>query len=71
MQRIKTVLIASVTLLVVVVAFQNREETPTHILFATVTMPRAFLLFATLLIGFALGLLSTLKLGRSKDKSKK
>lgn len=58
----KTRLIVAVVLalLAVVVVLQNTEAVETRLLFATVTMPRAVLLLTTVLIGFALGLLTAL-----------
>jgi len=70
MGRFKTVVIAIVALLAVIVVFQNRTEIETRLLFVTVTMPRAVLLFATLAVGFALGLLTAARLGGSKSKPK-
>lgn len=45
--------------LILIIILQNLESTPTRILFATVTMPRALLLIITLLIGFGAGALTT------------
>lgn len=48
---------AIVALLILVVVLQNLDQAPTKILFFTITMPRALLLFVTLLIGFVIGVL--------------
>lgn len=51
-----------------IVALQNTEAVETHILFATVTMPRAVLLLTTLVIGFASGILMSLIWMRKHQK---
>jgi len=59
---LKKVKIASAAILVIIaliIAFQNRESVDTKLLFATVTMPRAALLFITLVIGFTGGILTS------------
>ena len=43
------------SVLVIVVVLQNTEEVPTKILFFTVSLPRAVLLFVTFLAGFVVG----------------
>ena len=58
MTKFKVILLAVVGLLVLIVVLQNTEAVETRLLFLTVTMPRAVLLFGTLLIGFALGVLT-------------
>ncbi|MEM7517273.1 MAG: LapA family protein [Planctomycetota bacterium] len=45
--------------LALIVAFQNTETVETRFFFATLKMPRAVLLFATLLLGFLIGVLVT------------
>ena len=45
---------------IAVVAIQNTEPVVTRLLFATVTMPHAILLFTTAAIGFGIGTLATL-----------
>lgn len=45
--------------LALIVAFQNTETVETRLFFATLKMPRAVLLFATLLLGFLIGVLVT------------
>jgi uncharacterized integral membrane protein len=56
--KLKIVAIAVITLLVVIVVLQNTQAVETKLLFLTVTMPNAALLFGTLLIGFAIGVLT-------------
>lgn len=58
MNKVKIAAIALVALLVVVVVLQNTQTVDTTLLFVTVTMPNAALLFGTLVIGFVIGLLT-------------
>ena len=54
----KLITIAIVAVLMVIIVFQNTDAVDTKILFLTITMPRAALLFGTLVIGFVIGLLT-------------
>ncbi len=56
--KLKIVAIAVVALVVVIVVLQNTQDVDTKLLFTTVTMPNAALLFGTLVIGFAVGVLT-------------
>ena len=56
--KLKIVAIAAITLVVVIVVLQNTQDVETKLLFFTVTMPNAALLFGTLIIGFAIGVLT-------------
>ena len=56
--KLKVVGIAVIVLLVVIVVLQNTQTVETKLLFFTVTMPNAALLFGTLIIGFAIGVLT-------------
>lgn len=59
-------------LFVVVVTFQNTEQVETKLLLTTISLPMALLLFATLAIGFVLGMLTTgIMLARRKKKQAK
>lgn len=58
MNKLKIVGIAAIVLIVVIVALQNTQAVETKLLFLTVTMPNAALLFGTLIIGFAMGVLT-------------
>ena len=58
LNKLKVVAIAAVTLLVLIVVLQNTQAVETHLLFLTLTMPNAALLFGTLIIGFAIGVLT-------------
>jgi uncharacterized integral membrane protein len=56
--KLKIVGIAVIALIVVIVVLQNTQRIETKLLFLTVTMPNAALLFGTLIIGFAIGVLT-------------
>ena len=56
--KLKIVGVAVIALIVVVVVLQNTQSVETRLLFFTVTMPNAALLFGTLIIGFAIGVLT-------------
>jgi uncharacterized integral membrane protein len=56
--KMKVVGIAVVALLVVIVVLQNTQSVETQLPFFTVTMPNAALLFGTLVMGFAIGVLT-------------
>ncbi len=68
MTKYKVVALAVIGLLVLIVILQNTEAVETKLLFVSVSMPRAVLLFGTLLAGFALGVLTA---GRIARKSKR
>ena len=56
--KVKVVGIAAVVVLMVVVVLQNTQAVETKLLFLTVTLPNAALLFGTLIVGFAIGALT-------------
>jgi uncharacterized integral membrane protein len=58
MNKLKLLAIAAISLVVLIVVLQNTQTVETNLLFLTVTMPRAALLFGTLIIGFAIGVLT-------------
>jgi uncharacterized integral membrane protein len=58
LNKVKLITIAIVAVLTVIIVFQNTDAVDTKILFLTITMPRAALLFGTLVIGFVIGLLT-------------
>lgn len=58
MNKLKLVAIAVISLLVLIVVLQNTQAVETNLLFLTVTMPNSALLFGTLIIGFAIGVLT-------------
>lgn len=65
--KVKLAVIAILAILVLVIALQNIANVETRILFATVTMPRAILLFAMLAIGFVIGWLSGARFSIKKN----
>ena len=56
--KLKLATVAVVALIVMVVVLQNTQAVETKLLFLKVTMPNAALLFGTLIIGFAIGVLT-------------
>jgi uncharacterized integral membrane protein len=68
MRNLKLIATSVVAILVAILVVQNREPVETHLLFATVVMPHAILIFIASAAGFALGVLLTMSL---KTKSKK
>ena len=58
MNKVKFAAIAAIIVVVVVVVFQNTQPVETKLLFLTLTLPNAVLLFGTLIIGFAIGVLT-------------
>ena len=63
-KRPRVILGVVLATLVIVVVLQNTEEVSTRILFFSVAMPRAVLLFVTLLVGFILGMVVATRLDR-------
>jgi len=69
MTKVKISFFAVISMLTLIVFFQNWEPQTAKILFVDVTMPRAVLLIITLLLGMILGfLLSALIRLRKKRK---
>jgi len=66
MRRAKMIGILLLALFIGIVILQNTESVQTKILFFSFTTPRAVLLFLTALIGFIIGVLSSLLMGRKK-----
>lgn len=60
--KFKVAGVAITAILVLVVVLQNTDAVETRILFVTVTVPRAALLFGTLIIGYVLGILTTARM---------
>jgi uncharacterized integral membrane protein len=69
MRNLKLVVASLLAILVAIVVVQNREQVATHILFATVMMPHAILLFITAAAGFALGVILTLSLSTKRKQT--
>jgi uncharacterized integral membrane protein len=70
MRNLKLITASILAILVAIIVVQNREPVPTHLLFATVVMAHAILLFITTAAGFALGVLLTLSLGTKRDRTR-
>lgn len=68
MKNWKLILIAVSLLLVAIIVFQNTGEVTTKLLFAKVVVPQAVLLIGTFAIGFAVGVLYTLRRRQSTAK---
>jgi putative membrane protein len=67
MERFKMISIGILALLGVIIILQNTAPVETKLLFLSITMPRAILLMATTLIGFALGVLVSFYFQRKKE----
>ncbi len=61
MKHVKLAGIAFALIIVVVLILQNTQQVETKVLFATIVMPRAVLLFITAALGFAAGVLMALR----------
>ena len=71
MQKAKIAAIALLALLVLIVVLQNTDAVETNILFFSITMPRAALLFGALVVGFIIGVFTAGNvLDRVKEKAK-
>jgi uncharacterized integral membrane protein len=68
MRNLKLITASILAILVAIIVVQNREPVSTHLLFATVVMPHAILLFITAAAGFALGVLLTLSLDTKRKQ---
>jgi uncharacterized integral membrane protein len=58
MGKIKIVGAALAAIVLVIIMLQNTQQVETKLLFVTITMPRAVLLFTMLAVGFVLGILA-------------
>jgi uncharacterized integral membrane protein len=58
MNKWKLAVIAALILIAMIVVLQNTQAVETKLLFLTVTLPNAALLFGTLIIGFAIGVVT-------------
>jgi uncharacterized integral membrane protein len=70
MKKFRLGIAAILALLATTVILQNTQYVETKILFLTLNLPHAALLLATLLTGFALGVILTMIYGRGKKKGK-
>ena len=64
MRHAKTIAILVIVVLAAIVVLQNTQTVQTRLLFLTVSMPRALLLFVTFMVGFGLGVLVTIAASR-------
>ncbi len=67
--RLRLFGIAALAIVVVIVILQNTAPVETKLLFVSITMPRAVLLFLTFVIGFVVGLLAAGRIARRKEKT--
>jgi uncharacterized integral membrane protein len=58
LNTLKVIAISAIALLAIVLVLQNTQSVETKLLFLTLTLPNAALLFGTLVLGFALGVLA-------------
>ena len=70
MRNFKLITASLLAILVAIVVLQNRNQVATHLLFWTVSMPHAILLFITAAAGFALGVLLTLSLSNKRNQDR-
>jgi uncharacterized integral membrane protein len=70
MRNLKLISASLLAVLVAIIVVQNRDPVGTHILFWTVSMPLAILLFITSAAGFALGVLLTLSLNSRRNEDR-
>ena len=66
MKKAKMITIATAAILMCVVVLQNTETVHPQLLLWSFPMPRAALLLVTLLVGFALGVLTTTLTARKR-----
>lgn len=66
MGKLKNISLVVVLVLVVIVVLQNTESVETRLLFATLEMPRALLLFSTLVLGVIVGVFVGMRLGKGR-----
>lgn len=60
------IVLGDLAVLVVIVVLQNTQAVETRLLFVSITMPRAVLLLVSAVVGFALGVLVSLRVVRKK-----
>ena len=68
MRNLKIITASILVILVAIMVVQNREPVATHLLFATVVMPHAVLIFITAAAGFALGVLLALSVNTKRKR---
>jgi uncharacterized integral membrane protein len=65
--KLKVVVVLILLIVVSILVFQNTDSVETKLLFTTVTMPRALLLFTTAILGFVAGILVAVSLSRKRQ----
>ncbi len=70
MRNFKLIAASCLAILVAIIVVQNRDPVATHLLFATLVMPHAILLFITAAAGFALGVLLTMSLSTKRNQTR-
>jgi uncharacterized integral membrane protein len=70
MRNLKFIIASLLAILVAIMVVQNREPVETHLLFATVVMPHAILLFIASAAGFALGILLSMSLNAKRKDAR-
>jgi uncharacterized integral membrane protein len=66
--RVKLLISGLLGLLVMIVILQNTAAVETKLLFLTISMPRAVLLFGTTLLGFILGVLLSRRIFKYRNR---
>ena len=69
MRKLKIITASILVILVAIMVVQNREPVATHLLFATVVMPHAVLIFITAAVGFVLGVLLALSVNTRRKRT--
>jgi uncharacterized integral membrane protein len=67
MKKAKIIIITVVSILALIIIFQNRESVKTKLLFMTVEMSRALLLILTFGLGFITGLVVSFLVKKTKQ----
>jgi uncharacterized integral membrane protein len=68
MHKFKLITSLVLAILMAIMVIQNWDPVVTHLLFATLVMPQAVLLFIAAAIGFALGVLLTLLSNTTRNR---
>jgi len=72
MKKVKFIIIGILIIIVFVLTIQNTQPVDTHILFLTITMPRAALLLLMTLIGYAIGVFTVFHyIGKRKQPERR
>ena len=68
--QLKVAAAVILSVLIVIVVLQNTETVQTNLLFITIGMPRAVLLFVALVVGFVLGMIATTRFSKKRSEKK-